>query len=90
MSPKAWGKSFGFRPLVGKLTSLYCANGALIFSHKLAAIVSWPIFSRLRFCYPLQVDEKVYDLLSRLLDVSPFTRLTGEAALEHPFFRAKK
>lgn len=32
------------------------------------------------------VPDSAYDLLSRLLDLNPFTRITAEEALKHPFF----
>jgi serine/threonine protein kinase len=32
------------------------------------------------------VPDSAYELLKRLLDVDPFTRITASEALEHPFF----
>lgn len=32
-----------------------------------------------------EFPDSVYDLLRKLLDLNPFTRITAEAALKHPF-----
>ncbi|KAJ8299897.1 hypothetical protein KUTeg_021416 [Tegillarca granosa] len=36
-----------------------------------------------------RVPNSAYDLLKQLLDLDPFTRITAEKALEHPFFTEK-
>ena len=33
-----------------------------------------------------QVPEEAYDLLDRLLDLNPATRITAQQALHHPLF----
>lgn len=32
------------------------------------------------------IPDSAFDLLSRLLDLNPFTRITAEEGLKHPFF----
>jgi len=40
--------------------------------------------------FPLQLaDESVFDLLDKCLDADPFTRITAEQALKHPFLKKK-
>ncbi|XP_072220475.1 cell division cycle 7-related protein kinase isoform X2 [Leuresthes tenuis] len=34
-----------------------------------------------------RVPDEAYDLLDRLLDLNPFTRITAAQALQHPFFK---
>ena len=36
------------------------------------------------------VPEAAYDLLRRLLDLNPFTRISAEQAMEHEFFEGLK